>query len=50
MEKNRTCVELANEPTVEVTEGPQRAQGEPRTLADLELLLVGGGGNDTPLW
>ncbi len=49
MEK-RTCVELANEPTVPVTEEPQRAPGEPRALADLELVLVGGGGNDTPLW
>lgn len=41
----QTKVEVAGQPVVE-----QPEDAEVRTLKDLEMLLVGGGGDDTPTW
>ena len=52
METNRTSVELANDLLAAVTQEARRAneRNEVRTLRELELTLVGGGAEDTPMW
>jgi hypothetical protein len=52
METNRTSVERTNDLLDAVTQEARRSneRREVRTLKDLELALVGGGAEDTPMW
>ena len=51
MNRAHITVELANEGSLEHTEArPTGMEQEVRTLRDLEMVLIGGGGDGVPIW